>query len=86
MNVTDKFVIDPNHSIEWGEATWDVTDFSIRNRFDTASGKFNQAGSSELPWYDFVLVITESIKRDKFSNTELSQILTEISNKIAKTP
>ena len=86
MNVTDKFVIDPNHSIEWGDATWDKSDFSIRNRFNTAAGGFNLAGSSELPWHDFVLMITESIKREKFSNIELSQILTEISNKLAKTP
>jgi hypothetical protein len=86
MNVNDKIQISSNHSIEWGESTWDRDDFSIRNRYNTDAGKFNQAGSSELPWHDFLLMIKESIGRDKFSNTELSQILTEIANKIAKTP
>ena len=81
MNVNDKFQISEDHSIEWGDATWNNDDFSIRNRFNTGSGKFNQAGSSELPWHDFVLMITESIKRDKFSNAEIGQILAEISNK-----
>jgi hypothetical protein len=86
MNVNDKIQVSPNHSIEWGEATWDSNDFSVRNRYNTDTGKFNQAGSSELPRHDFLLMIKESIGRNKFSNTELSKILTEISNKIAKTP
>jgi hypothetical protein len=86
MKVNDSIKVSDNHSIEWGGATWDETDFSIRNRYNTDTGKFNQAGSSELPWHDFLLMIKESINRDKFSNVELSQILTEIANKISKTP
>lgn len=78
MNVKEKFVIDDNHSIEWGEATWDADDFSIRNRFDTEERKFNYAGSSELPWYDFNLMINESIKRNKFSKEELAEIYKNI--------
>ena len=50
MKVKDEVQISKNHSIEWGESTWDANNYSIRNRFDTATGKFNQAGSSEIPW------------------------------------
>lgn len=86
MKVKDSIKISGKHSIEWGDATWDEKDVSIRNRYNTDSGRFNQAGSSELPWRDFMLMIKESISRDKFSNAELAQILAEIANKIAKTP
>jgi hypothetical protein len=86
MNVKEKVQVSTNHSIEWGESTWDANDYSIRNRFDTIGGKFNQAGSSELPWQDFLLMVKESIARNKFSNIEISQILTEISNSVAKRP
>ena len=75
---------DPNHSIEWGEATWNNKAFSIRNRYDLASGKFNKAGSGEIPWEDFKTMITESVKKDIFSNIELAEILKTISEKIAK--
>ncbi|WP_285655474.1 hypothetical protein [Allomuricauda sp. NBRC 101325] len=38
MKVTDKIKTSAIHSIEWGEATWDSDDVSIRNRYDNASG------------------------------------------------
>lgn len=82
MNVTDKLKINDSHSIEWGDATWDEDDFSIRNRFDNSNGTFNKAGSSEIPWYDFNLMILESIKRGHFSKAELGDILKEISDRI----
>ena len=82
MNVKEKTPIRNNHSIEWGEATWNRDDKSIRNRYDTEEGKFNMRGSGEIPWEDFNMMIIESIKRGKFSNSELAEILIEIGNKI----
>ena len=86
MNVTEKYLNpkDPNHSIEWGKATWNNIDLSIRNRYDLPSGKFNKAGSGEIPLSDFKTMITESIKRDVFTNSELAEILKTISEQIAK--
>jgi hypothetical protein len=75
---------DANHSIEWGEATWDNKSFSIRNRYNLESGKFNKAGSGEIPWDDFKTMIKESIQRDIFTNVELAEILKIISEKVAK--
>jgi hypothetical protein len=83
MNVKDKYHNSPSHSIEWGEATWDSTDVSIRNRKDNpTTGRFNQAGSSEVPWEDFKIMIHQSILKKKFTNAQLAQILNDISKVI----
>ena len=85
MKVTDKLTTSSIHSIEWGEATWDSSDVSIRNRYDNASGsKFNYAGSAEIPWEDFNNMILESIRRDQLDNIELGKIMDEISTKLKK--
>lgn len=79
MNVKDKFNNGNGHSLEWGESTWDPKDFSIRNRYDnTTTGKFNKAGSGEIPWEDFKLMIKQSILKGKLNNSEIAEILTDI--------
>lgn len=79
MKATDKFINTPNHSIEWGNATWDLTHFSIRNRYDSSTTRrFNKTNSSEISWEDFKLMIKQSILRKKLSNAELSEILKDI--------
>lgn len=82
MKVEDKISTSSYHSIEWGSATWSEDERSIRNRYNTDSGKFNQAGSSEVPWEDFKTMIKESISRGHLSSSEIADILSEISNKI----
>jgi hypothetical protein len=82
MDVTDEINLHVNHSIEWGSATWDPADFSIWNRYNSPSGRFNKAGSSEIPWDDFIIMIHESIKKGHLKNTELSAILKEIANRL----
>ena len=83
MNVKDKFVNTSEHSIEWGEATWNSSDFSIRNRYDNSTtGKFNKAGSGEIPWVDFKLMIIQSIEKKHFTNKDLSDILKKIADVI----
>lgn len=83
MNVKNKLKITDAHSIEWGNATWNNNEKSIRNRYDNIqTNKFNKSGSSEIPWNDFKEMIQESIKQDEFNNSELSEILNQISNKL----
>ncbi len=83
MDVTDKFTNNASHSIEWGNATWDATDFSIRNRYDNATtGKFNKTSSSEIPWEDFKLMIKQSILKKQLDNKELAEILKDIATVI----
>ncbi len=76
MKPKDIFQNDSGHSIEWGEATWDKDDFSIRNRYDNPlTGRFNKAGSSEVPWEDFKMMIKQSILRGHLENKDLAEIL-----------
>lgn len=83
MDVTDKITTSEIHSIEWGNATWNPSDVSIRNRYDNAQGgRFNHAGSAEIPWEDFKTMIHESIRRNHLSNSELGEILDEISARL----
>ena len=76
----------PEHWIEWGMATWtegllpEQKDHSIRNRYNKDDGGFNLAGSSEIPWSDFLQMIDESIKRRKFSREEMENILVSIAS------
>jgi len=90
MEVKDsiKFPKYPGYSIEWGNATWTEQDdegekaHSIRNRYSKEDGGFNVRGSSEIPWNDFLRMISESIKRKHFTKEEISVILVEISTYI----
>lgn len=86
MVAKDKLKISNDHSIEWGESSWDNgNDFSIRNRFDNNSnGGFNIRGSSELPWCDFNIMIIESINRNHFSKEQIFEISIAISKYMNK--
>lgn len=78
------------YSIEWGYSTWskdesvDQKDWSIRNRYSTQYGGFNIRGSSEVPWEDFKLMISESIKRNHFEKEDLAAMLKDISECLVK--
>lgn len=83
MEVNENTTKSGGHSIEWGEATWNNSERSIRNRYDNVStGKFNKFGSSEIPWEDFKMMIKESISRGELNNIELGEILNDISSKL----
>lgn len=83
MDVKENTTKSSGHSIEWGGATWNNREKSIRNRYDNVStGKFNKSGSGEIPWEDFKLMIKESISRGQLNNAELGEILDDISTKL----
>ena len=90
MQVQDSISFEdfPGYSIEWGNATWteeeqdDDKERSIRNRYSRADGGFNQAGSSEVPWADFLRMITESIRRGHFNRDELAKMLVNINSRL----
>ena len=64
MNVTDRVVLRPGHSIEFGDATWNSAVRSVRNRYDNEEGTFSPRGSSELPIPDLAHIIVHSARRD----------------------
>jgi hypothetical protein len=83
MKVTDDYKHTNEHSIEWGNATWDISDFSVRNRYDNAkNGKFYRAGSGEIPWEEFKLMIKQSILKKQFTKAEMADILADTAKSI----
>ncbi|HEX9979293.1 MAG TPA: hypothetical protein VGB50_01865 [Flavobacterium sp.] len=86
MKVNKSVRISGDHTIEWGDSTWDNgADFSIRNRYDnTSTGGFNVRGSSEIPWHDFNRMINESLANGQFSTSEIADILNAIARNSLK--
>ncbi|MBU2912934.1 hypothetical protein [Reichenbachiella agariperforans] len=77
MNVKKQIDLGGGHKIEFGEATWDNTKVSIRNRYPTSSGGFSPRSSSEIPIEDIKLLIIESIKNGYISKTDIKDVITE---------
>ena len=77
-------VLGHGHSIEVGKSTWDDTETSIRNRYSTANGGFNQAGSSELPIDDVFQIVKVTIEEDLLSPKVLSELVGIVSDSLKR--
>jgi hypothetical protein len=77
-------VLGHGHSIEVGKSTWDDAETSVRNRYSTANGGFNQAGSSELPINDVFQIAKVTIEEDLLSPKILSELIGVISDSLKR--
>jgi len=84
MDVEDRIEISDNHAIEWGTATWSDTAKSIRNRYDTESGRFSPRNSSEFSFDDLERLIVESAKRDHISPDMAARMIEELAASISR--
>ena len=84
MNVQDSIPLDERHSIEWGGATWDEADPSIRNRYATASGGFSPRSSSEIPLGDLEHLVVKSAERGHLSVEMMSSMALALVQALAK--
>ena len=84
MNVQDSTPIKDGHSIEWGGATWDETDLSVRNRYATASGGFSPRSSSEIPLGDLEHLVVKSAERGHLSVEMMSSMASALVQALAK--
>ena len=57
-------IISSLHRIEVGISTWSSKDRSIRNRYESKSGKFSPHGSSEIPLKDLRPIMEVAAKHD----------------------
>jgi hypothetical protein len=78
MNVQQQLTLGGAHLIEIGEATWDSTDSSIRNRYPTATGGFSPRSSGEVPMRDLVLMTTFAAKHDQLSASECAEMIEDL--------
>lgn len=77
MNVKKTIDLGSGHKIEFGEASWDNSKISIRNRYPTSTGGFSPRSSSEIPINDLKLLIVEAIKNGYITNNDIKEILNE---------
>jgi len=84
MKVTDTVRIDERHSIEFGRATWNDTDLSVRDRWTTSTGGFSPRSSSELPLGSIPDIIIETAKRDLLDVQTTARIIEALAASIAR--
>lgn len=77
MNVKKEIDLGSGHKIEFGEATWDNTKISVRNRYLTSTGGFSPRSSSEIPIEDIKLLIIESIRNNYINKDDIKDVITE---------
>jgi len=63
------------HLIEFGAATWDESQTSIRNRYPTSTGGFSPRSSSEIPIRDMVRLTIETFRHDLMTIREATDII-----------
>jgi hypothetical protein len=84
MKVEKARDLDGSHRIEVGAATWDANARSVRNRFDTPSGHFNLASSSEVPIGDLVPMLELVADHDELSVGQCARIIEVLSTSIRR--
>jgi hypothetical protein len=75
MIVAHAYPTGPRHSIELGQSTWDINERSIRSRYETATGGFNRAGSTEVPLEDLRLMIEHGARHGYWSPAECASMI-----------
>ncbi len=84
MNVSKTKNLGGGHEIEIGQATWDNTQTSIRNRYPTSTGGFSPRSSSELPIDDIPELVTVAADEDLLKPNILAEMIIRISESIKR--
>jgi hypothetical protein len=84
MNVQHQTILGGGHSIELGEATWDQTSRSIRNRYQTSTGGFSPRSSSEIPIDDIVDMTNFAAQHDELSAAQCADIIMALAASIQR--
>lgn len=84
MKVQHTINLGGGHSIELGDATWDLTARSIRDRYETASGGFSPHSSSEVPMEDLGSMIAFAAEHDELSAAECAKMIIELAASIKR--
>jgi hypothetical protein len=86
MEVHHRVLLEPGHSIELGQSSWDETEESVRNRYTTASGGFSPRQSSELPIRDVKPIVGFLANQDKFSRADCLEIIEQMVASLKRLP
>ena len=86
MQVHTVVPIKPGHSFEFGAATWDPTERSVRNRKDGPTGRFSPRASSEMPMGDLEGIVIEAGDRDQFDSKGCARMIKALAASIERQP
>ena len=75
MKVQDTINLGNEHVIEIGDATWDSSQTSVRNRYPTSNGGFSPRSSSEIPLGDLGPIVTALAQRDLLDIATITQMI-----------
>jgi len=84
MDVQDTVDLGQGHLIEFGRATWNPEDRSVRNRYPTSTGGFSPRSSSEIPLLDLEPLAIETARRDLLSSAAAARIIEALAASIAR--
>ena len=84
MNVNDVVNLGDGHLIEIGDATWDESSISVRNRYPTSNGGFSPRSSSEIPLGDVEHIVRAVGERDLLEIAECARIIEVLSASISR--
>ncbi len=84
MEVRDRVDLGDGHLIEIGDATWDASQTSIRNRCPTSTGGFSPRSSSEIPIGDIEPLAIALANRDLLDISTCARILEALASSIVR--
>lgn len=73
------------HMIEIGQATWDETKTSVRNRYPTSNGGFSPRSSSEIPMVDIVKIVEFIAENNCLTTNDCARMIEALAKSIQKT-
>ena len=75
MKVQDTIDLGNGHLIEIGDASWDGSQISVRNRYPTSNGGFSPRSPSEIPLSDIGAIVTAIAQRDLLDVTTITRLI-----------
>ena len=72
------------NTIEIGEATWNPSDRSIRDRWPTKTGGFSPRSSSEVPMDSLVPMLAFAAQHDELSAADCATIISALAESIKR--
>jgi hypothetical protein len=73
------------HRIEFGRSTWNLDEWSVRNRYPTRNGGFSPRSSSEIPLRDIQLIVAALAEQDRIEPQALVAMIEVLAASLART-
>ena len=75
MKVQDTIDLGDGHLIEIGDASWDGSQTSVRNRYPTSNGGFGPRSSGEIALGDLPAIVTTVAQRDLLDVATITSLI-----------